>query len=50
MGAAGHEVSMSDSETAARRLAEEVLALVARVGTAPLLHSGDALAQRVQLS
>jgi AcrR family transcriptional regulator len=40
MGAAGHEVSLSDSEDAARRLAEEVLGLVARMGTAPILHGG----------
>jgi AcrR family transcriptional regulator len=40
MGAAGHEVSLSDSEDAARRLAEEVLGLVARMGGAPILQGG----------
>ena len=40
MGAAGHEVSLSDSEDAARRLAEEVLGLIARMGNAPILHGG----------
>jgi AcrR family transcriptional regulator len=38
MGAAGHEVSLADSETTARRLADEVLTLVARMGNAPILH------------
>jgi AcrR family transcriptional regulator len=40
MGAAGHEVSLSDSDDAARRFAEEVLGLVARMGNAPSLHGG----------
>jgi AcrR family transcriptional regulator len=40
MGAAGHEVSLSDSEVAARRLADEVLGLVVRMGNAPILHGG----------